>query len=95
MSKVEQKIIAAKESRFRFMSPTKLFSKIKNSTNKNFIKCFERDIKSIPRFQNPVPSESLHLLNPLEENSISETHSVDKSEENEVTQLHKIEPTMS
>ena len=92
MSKVEHQVAAAKEARFRFMSPVKLFSKLKESSDKNMLRSFERDLRSISGLQNP--SLSFHKLNPLEESVFLNSDS-ENSSDNDIIQLQRIEQVKS
>lgn len=80
MTKVEQQIASAKETRFRFLSPGKLVDKLKKSTDKSLILSYEREIKT------PKPihlAQSTRLRNPLNESENYEGNSTESSGEDQ------------
>lgn len=89
MTKVEQQIASAKETRFRFLSPGKLVGKLRKSTDKSLILSYEREVRT-PR---PLHlAQSTRLQNPLNESGNYEVDSTEGSgEDQECIILRKIQ----
>eukprot|EP00343_Euplotes_focardii_P002870 CAMPEP_0205805942 /NCGR_PEP_ID=MMETSP0205-20121125/9303_1 /ASSEMBLY_ACC=CAM_ASM_000278 /TAXON_ID=36767 /ORGANISM="Euplotes focardii, Strain TN1" /LENGTH=198 /DNA_ID=CAMNT_0053077939 /DNA_START=82 /DNA_END=675 /DNA_ORIENTATION=- len=79
VNKVSQQIAAARETRFRFMSPGKLIGKLKASFDSNLLLSGEVNLKSLK--SRKKPPNVFKFPNPLEDNPSSETYSVDSDSE--------------
>ncbi|CAI2386900.1 unnamed protein product [Moneuplotes crassus] len=89
MTKVEQQIAKAKETRFRFLSPGKLMKKLQRSIDRSLIMSLEREIKA-PNPQNVAHSTVLN--NPLlnESNNCEPNCTDSLGEEQDLLILKKI-----
>uniref|UniRef100_A0A7S3NR41 Uncharacterized protein n=1 Tax=Euplotes crassus TaxID=5936 RepID=A0A7S3NR41_EUPCR len=89
MTRVEQQIASAKETRFRFLSPGKLVDKLKRSTDRSLIMSFEREIKTPPILK---VAQSTTLQNPLNESYNNEaTSTVSSNDEQDCIIPKKME----